>query len=199
MTEAIIYTIGHSNHPPERFLELLGLHGIESVADVRSHPGSRFNPQFNRGRLERALAAAGMRYVFLGAELGARSADPACYEGGRVSYRRLAATADFARGLERLAAEAHAARVALMCAERDPLECHRTILVARELVHRGRAVAHILADGALETWDAALERLVARLSSGEPDLFGADRASLAEHALDVQARRIAFAPRAPRS
>src|SRR5688500_15964772 len=87
-----VFTVGHSTHPIEHFLALLQQHGIEVLADVRSTPFSRFNPQFNRERLAQSLATAGIRYEFLGEELGARSNDPACYENGRVSYARLAAT-----------------------------------------------------------------------------------------------------------
>src|SRR5689334_2499642 len=99
----MIYTIGHSNHPIDRFIALLRQHGIEAVADVRSTPYSRFNPQFRKEKLQAALASAGIRYVFLGEELGARSKDPECYdEGGRVSYTRLASTDLFRRGIDRL-------------------------------------------------------------------------------------------------
>lgn len=101
----MILTIGHSNHPIERFVTLLQQQRASAVADVRSTPYSRFNPQFGRERLRDALASAGIHYVFLGEELGARSADPACYDAeGRVSYAKLAATELFRRGLERLQA-----------------------------------------------------------------------------------------------
>ena len=87
----MIYTIGHSNHPIDRFIALLQQHGIDAVGDVRSTPYSRFNPQFSKEKLQAALANAGIRYVFLGEELGARSKDPSCYdETGRVSYAKLA-------------------------------------------------------------------------------------------------------------
>src|ERR1700730_12916411 len=100
---SMIYTIGHSKHPIERFVALLQQHGIDALADVRSTPYSRFNPQFNREKLQASLAAAGIRYVFLGEELGARSKDASCYdEEGRVSYAKLAQTAPFRAGIERL-------------------------------------------------------------------------------------------------
>jgi uncharacterized protein (DUF488 family) len=102
----MIYTIGHSNQPIERFIALLQQHAVDAVADVRSTPYSRFNPQFRKEKLRAALAAAGIRYVFLGEELGARSKDPACYDDGRVSYARLAATDLFRHGLDRLVCEA---------------------------------------------------------------------------------------------
>jgi uncharacterized protein (DUF488 family) len=99
----MIYTVGHSNHSIERFLSLLQPHGITAVADVRSTPYSRFNPQFRREKLQASLAEAGMQYVFLGEELGARSQDPDCYDAeGRVSYSRLARTEQFRKGIQRL-------------------------------------------------------------------------------------------------
>src|SRR6201992_2853080 len=99
----MIHTFAHLNHATERFLGLLQPHGITAVADVRSTPYSRFNPQFRREKLQAALAEIGVQYVFLGKELGARSEDPACYDAdGRVSYARLAKTDLFRSGIERL-------------------------------------------------------------------------------------------------
>lgn len=189
----MIYTIGHSNHPIERFLELLKAHEIGAIADVRSTPYSRFNPQFNREALKGALTRARVHYVFLGEELGARTKDPACYEGDRVSYDKLAATESFRRGIERLMTGMHEYRIALMCAEREPLECHRTILVARELDRLGVRVSHVLADGSLEDHRCAIERLAATLKlrpSG--DLFDDSAESLMDQAYEQQAARIAY-------
>jgi uncharacterized protein (DUF488 family) len=188
----MIYTIGHSNHPIDRFIALLQQHGIDAVADVRSTPYSRFNPQFRKERLDTALADAGIRYVFLGDELGARSKDPACYdEKGRVSYARLAATDLFRGGIERLLTGMRNHRIALMCAEREPLDCHRTILVARELERAGVPITHILADGSLEPHRHAMERLASNLKLAETDLFRtADE--LIEDAYDKQGAQIAY-------
>ena len=132
-----IFTIGHSTHEFKRFVALLKHHGIGAVADVRSTPYSRWQPQFNREELTDALKKHGISYVFMGKELGARSDDPDCYDQGRVQYRRLAGTELFRSGIDRVLDGAHRMSIALMCAEKDPLECHRTILVARELVSSG--------------------------------------------------------------
>src|SRR5450432_3803767 len=141
-----VYTIGHSNHPPEHFISLLALHGITSVCDVRSKPYSRFNPQFNHDALRKILPEAGVEYLFLGKELGARSGDPSCYENGRVRYGLLARTELFQQGLARVQdVISKAFRVALLCAEKEPIECHRTILVARHLTALGIDAQHILA------------------------------------------------------
>jgi len=188
----LIYTIGHSNHPIERFTALLQQHGIDALADVRSTPYSRFNPQFNREKLQASLASAGIRYVFLGEELGARSKDPACYdESGRVSYGKLASTAPFRRGLERLLTGMRDHRIATMCAEREPLECHRTLLVSRELEKLGVPVTHILQDGSLEPNRRAMQRLAADLQLVGSDLFR-NPDEVIEDAYEKQSARIAY-------
>jgi uncharacterized protein (DUF488 family) len=188
----MIHTVGHSNHPIERFLGLLQPHGITAVADVRSTPYSRFNPQFRREKLQAALAQVGIQYVFLGEELGARTQDPACYDPeGRVSYLRLAKTELFRKGIERLKTGMAEHRISLLCAEREPLECHRTILVSRELVRDRVAVTHILGDGSLETHEHAMQRLAASLKLTDTDLFS-NPADLVEQAYDLQAARIAY-------
>lgn len=187
-----IFTVGHSTHAAEAFAALLRTHGVTAVADVRSAPWSRFNPQFNRETLARDLEARGIRYVFLGRELGARPEDPACYEGGRVRYARLARTDLFRGGLDRVVDGARRHRLALMCAEKDPLDCHRTILVARELARRGLDVAHVLADGRLEPHAATLERLLARQGLTQPQLF-ASREERIEQAYDARAAELAYA------
>jgi uncharacterized protein (DUF488 family) len=196
----MIYTIGHSNHPIERLVALLQQHQVEALADVRSNPYSRFNPQFNRKRLQASLEAVGIRYVFLGEELGARSQDPACYdENGRVSYAKLAATALFRRGLQRLQTGMQQHRIAIMCAERDPLECHRTILITRELEKIGIPVTHILHDGSLESNQSAMTRLATDLKLAGSDLFRSHD-EIVQDAYDQQGSRMGWArPPAKRS
>jgi uncharacterized protein (DUF488 family) len=187
-----VFTIGHSTHPQERFIALLRQHGITALCDVRSKPYSRMNPQFNREELEEALLAHGIAYRFLGKELGARSDDPHCYERGKVQYGRLAETDLFKHGLKRvLRGMKEGFRVALMCAEKEPLECHRTILVARHLAALGVAVAHIHADGRLENHDSALSRLARLLNLPEDDMFHS-REELLDDAYRRQEERIAY-------
>jgi uncharacterized protein (DUF488 family) len=188
----MIYTIGHSKHPIEGFVALLQQHGIDALADVRSTPYSRFNPQFNREKLQAALAAAGIRYVFLGEELGARSKDESCYDAeGRVSYAKLARTAPFRAGIERLLAGIQQHRIAIMCAEREPLDCHRAILVSRELERAGVPVSHILQDGSLEPHRQAMTRLASDLKLASTDLFRTPD-ELIEDAYERQGSRIAY-------
>ncbi len=186
-----VLTVGHSTHPMAGFVALVQTHGVTAIADVRSAPYSRFNPQFNRDTISDALREHGIRYVFVGRELGARSEDPACYEDGRIQYTRLARTVLFQRGLDRVMQEASNHRMALMCAEKDPIDCHRTILVGRELLRRGVDVAHILSDGRLEPHEETMGRLLTRLGMAEPNLFFS-RAELMKQAYDAQAARIAY-------
>src|SRR6476620_8598881 len=122
MSSELVFTIGHSTHSLERFIELLRVANVNAVGDVRSSPYSRFNPQFSQNNLKDALKQHGIVYVFLGRELGARSADPACYSNGRVVYSRLAKTTLFQSGLQRIRTGAATYRIALMCAEKEPLD-----------------------------------------------------------------------------
>jgi uncharacterized protein (DUF488 family) len=193
----MIYTIGHSNHLIDRFIALLQQPGVDVVADVRSTPYSRFNPQFNKEKLQSALAVAGIRYVFLGEELGARSKDPSCYdEEGRVSYAKLALTALFRKGIERLLTGMQQHRIAIMCAEREPLDCHRTILVSRVLERAGVPVTHILHDGSLEPHRQAMSRLASDLELASTDLFRTPE-ELIEDAYEKQGSRIAYVRPSP--
>jgi uncharacterized protein (DUF488 family) len=137
------------------------------------------------------LPEAGIAYVFLGKELGARSEDPSCYENGKVQYHRLAATDLFRRGLERVREGTKHYTLALMCAEKEPLECHRTILVARHVAAMGFDVQHIHADGTLERHDAAMTRLVRMLDLPEGDMFRSRDEILAD-AYRIHGERIAY-------
>jgi uncharacterized protein (DUF488 family) len=175
----------------ENFVGLLCQHGVTAVADVRSVPYSRFQPQFNRETLMGALKERGITYVFLGKELGARSDDKTCYENGRVQYRRLVKTDAFRSGLERVRMGSENHRIALMCAEREPLECHRTLLVGRELMAAGIPVVHIHADGHLESHEDAVWRLIKLVGLPEEDLFRS-QAELIEKAYAAQEERVAY-------
>ena len=190
-----VLTVGHSTHAFSAFAALLSRHDVAAVADVRSAPYSRFNPQFNRETLKRSLLERGIRYVFLGRELGARSNDPSCYKDGQVQYARLARTEQFRSGIERVEQGAKRYRMALMCAEQDPLACHRSILVAPALIERGLRVHHILANGDLETHEDLLERLLDRLGIADANPLPEFRNELIAEALVRQERRIAYVAR----
>ena len=187
-----VFTIGHSTHTLERLIALLRLHEITAVVDVRSRPYSRTNPQFNRESLKDRLRTVGITYVFLGKELGARSEDSSCYENGRVQYGRVALTELFRQGLDRVQEGMKKYCLALMCAEKEPLECHRTILVARHLSARGIDVQHILASGRLESQTEILDRLMRQLNLPESDMFRS-REDVQSDAYRIQESRIAYA------
>ena len=193
MRKGTIYTIGHSTHGIKNFVALLKRHRINAVADVRSVPHSRWQPQFNREDLAEALKAHGIAYVFLGKELGARSDDAECYEKARVKYRLLAKTPLFRSGIKRIRDGSCHKSIALMCAEKDPLECHRTILVARELVEAGTDVAHILENGHVEPHSVAMKRLFEQLGllPEQKELFRTVE-DLRDQAYAAQEQRIAY-------
>jgi uncharacterized protein (DUF488 family) len=190
---ATVWTLGHSDHEAEAFLALLERHGITAVADVRSQPHSRRAPQFGREELRRQLKAAGIAYVFLGRELGGRPEDPSLRTDGRLDYAKVAASGAFREGLARVRRGAERHRVALLCAEGDPLYCHRALLVARHLHGGGVEVRHIHADGAVEEHAEFERRLLATHDLERVDLFAPPEARL-EEAYRRQAARAAWRP-----
>ncbi|MXW29708.1 MAG: DUF488 domain-containing protein [Chloroflexi bacterium] len=204
-----VFTVGHSNHPLEVFISLLCQHGIAEVADVRSSPYTRspYTAHFGRDAFEGLLGEHGIRYVYMGAELGGRPADRSCYDtSGRVLYERLAQTDDFLFGVQNLLRDADQYRIALMCSEKEPLDCHRTLLVAHALTTEygvdGNSVQHILADGRLESHRDAMQRLLDSSESKKAqirqyDMFapstGSDEvAELIDKAVRQQAARVAY-------
>lgn len=184
-----LYTIGHSTHAIEHFIGLLKQHEVTAVCDVRSQPYSRYNPQYNRETIASEIKKCGIEYVFLGAQLGARSDNPACYKNGKIQFDLLSQEALFQQGLTRLKKGMDKYRIALMCAEKDPLVCHRTILVARQL-RREFTIRHILADGRIESCAAAEMRLLNRLKI-QPDMVS-DENKCIERAYHSQGQKIAY-------
>ncbi len=160
----LIKTIGHSNQLIDRFVDLLKAGGVQVLVDVRSTPYSRRFPQFGREHLAARLALSGILYRYEGAALGGKSKD-----GG--SYDDLASRPEFNDALDRLIAGAADSTLCLMCAEKEPLDCHRTVLVSRRLAERGVAIEHLLADGRQEPHVALEEKLLAASGDGAPDLF----------------------------
>lgn len=164
-----LFTIGHSTHEFAKFLGLLKQHSIEVVADVRSRPYSRLE-WFSRPALEKALKENGIRYVFLGEELGARREERECYIGPRADYDLISLTTAFQSGMKRLRAGVEEYRVALMCSEKEPLDCHRTVLVCRH-AKSFADISHIHADGSLEVHADAEVRMMSRYIPVEGDFF----------------------------
>lgn len=147
-----LYSIGHSSHSSEEFLRLLRLHRIEVVADVRSHPVSRFAPQFNSESLRDYLRDEKLRYVFLGRELGGRPTEPRFYDPeGYVLYSEIAKSPAFLEGIARLEKGVRDFSVAIMCSEEDPRCCHRRLLVGRVMATHGYEIIHVRGSGRSES------------------------------------------------
>lgn len=174
----VIKTIGHSSHPLDRFIDLLKRGGVETVVDVRSVPYSGRFPQFGRERLKQSLSAAGIGYAWEGAALGGKPP-------GDGNYETVAARADFGDALDRLIDRARTSTLCLMCAEKEPLDCHRTVLVSRRLAERGAAVEHLQADGTIRP-HADIEEALLGKDAG-PDLFE-DRAARLARAWQARER-----------
>ncbi|MGB9030717.1 MAG: DUF488 domain-containing protein [Acidobacteriaceae bacterium] len=188
---AAVYSVGYSNRGMEEFLALLRESSVNAIADVRSEPYSKSRPEYGQDLLKKALHAAGISYAFLGRELGARTVDEGCYVGGRVQYDLLAATRAFQEGLDRVDKGRSDHRIALMCAEGEPLTCHRCILVGRHLRARAIPVRHILENGLVEEHDVTVQRLVQLLRI--PDLCASRRdEDYLAMAYKIQGDRIAF-------
>ena len=147
------------------------MHAITAIADVRSSPCSRYAPQFNAGALQSGLNKNGIAYVFLGKELGARSEDDKCYVGDVVSYEKLSSTSAFQNGIMRLEEGCGRHAIALMCSERDPIECHRAILVSKVLEERGAEIIHILGNGELEAHRSTMLRVLDLLGMPHADML----------------------------
>ena len=159
-----VFTVGHSNHSAERFISLLRRHGIETVADIRSHPYSRHVPQFNARSLEEILSNEGIGHLFLGGELGGRPEGEIFYDSdGRVDYALVGCSRPFLDGISRLEKEIRARTVVLLCSEENPARCHRKLLVGRALEELGFTLRHIRGDGSIQ--------IEGETNGGQPVLF----------------------------
>jgi uncharacterized protein (DUF488 family) len=188
-----ILTIGHSRHPLERFLSLLATAEVSVVADVRSAPVSRFSPHFNKNALAASLAARGIAYLFLGDELGGRPERPELYTQGRVDYEKMAASPEFRAGLAQLIETAERHRLAAMCSEADPLDCHRCLLVGRALANAGFEVGHILVSGEIVSHAQEEDRLLQLERLAGDDLLMRSRAERLAEAFRSRNRKAGYA------
>jgi uncharacterized protein (DUF488 family) len=192
-----LFTIGYSGRSIDNFIALLEQHKITALCDVRSVPYSSRNPQFNREVLKKVLLSHNIEYVFLGEELGARPKDPSCYVDGKVVYQKLAESTLFKNGLDRIRLGMQKDYVlALMCAEKDPMACHRSILICRNLCGPLVDIRHIIDHNAIETQADLEKRLITHLKL-HPDLFkDTNPNALVERAYETQGDRIAYAEKA---
>jgi uncharacterized protein (DUF488 family) len=191
-----VFTVGHSTHSWERFVALLRSANVTAIADVRTSPYSRHYPQFNRDDLREELRLDGISYVFLGKELGGRPSERRFYCDGVADYEKMAQASEFAKGLDRVIDGAKKYRIALMCSERDPLDCHRCLLVSRALAQRGVRVNHILDNGNVVSQDEIEDKLL-ELTGRNTDDFFAPRAERLATAYRERARKVAFAEPQP--
>lgn len=191
-----IFTVGHSILEFDNFVALLKDHGVGLVADVRSTPQSARLPHFSMPAIEKLLQAEHLDYLFLGEELGGRPDDADAYRpNGLVDYRARRKSYAFRAGLDRLRKELEGRPVAMMCAEEDPLECHRFLMICPELVHHGISPQHIRKGSRIETQEAAENRLLAGTGFAAvtaDTLFASVRTEVLDDAYRVQAERFAF-------
>lgn len=192
MTSAIeVYTIGHSTMPYAKFVELLRGAGITAVADVRSAPYSRQFPHFNREELREELRLDNIAYSFLGGELGGRPKDKSMFSHGVADYEKMASTESFEKGLARVLDGAKKFRVAMMCSEHNPLDCHRCLLVGRALHERGIEVKHVLSNGKIVNQGDIERELLALSRKTNGDFFESDDGRR-EDAYRLRAERVAY-------
>ena len=192
----LLFTVGHSAAELPAFLKLLNPSNVSLLVDVRSRPQSARFPHFDRIELEHALPAAGIRYLFLGEELGGRPDDPKVYRSdGLVDYRARRKSSGFRMGIERIQNELDRNCVALMCAEEDPITCHRFLMICPELTALGIEPTHIRKGAIIESQRDAEDRLLNTQKFGDVasgSLFSSDRETALEDAYAAQAEKCAF-------
>lgn len=186
-----LFTIGYSPHSLDSFFHVLSKHKITALVDVRSSPYSKYKPEFNKESLTSFLKIKKIAYVFLGDYCGARVDDPSCYVNGKVDYRLVAKNQKFQEGLVRIKKGMENFKIALMCAEKDPITCHRTILICRNLLHPEIKIKHILSDGSLEAHKDSEKRLLKLFKLNEPDLFSNEQEKI-DDAYSMQGEKIAY-------
>lgn len=187
-----ILSLGHSSLAFPRFLGLLKSAQVTAVADVRSSPYSGRFPWFSQREMKGALKEAGVAYAFLGKELGGRPASPELYRGSVADYDAMARTSLFHSGLERLLQGSQTHRIAMVCSERDPLHCHRCLLVGRQLAQRHVQVTHLNFEGGSETQSQVEDRLLREEKLFADDLLKSHAERLAEAYLK-RSRQVAYA------
>lgn len=189
-----VLTIGHSTLSYEGFLSLLHRAGVTAVADVRTAPYSRYFPHFNRDVLRDELRRDKIAYVFLGEELGGRPKDRRLFRDGVADYEKMARSDVFSKGLERVVDGSKKHRVAMMCSEQNPIDCHRCLLVGRALRERGVTVRHIMSSGEIVGQEEIEAELMELSGKSDDDLFEPFETRLAAAYLD-RASKVAFAAR----
>lgn len=194
-----LFTIGYSGLDIAGFVRFLKANGVDVVCDVRSTPYSHYKPDFSRRNFKSYLNSQSIKYIFMGNTLGARPKDRSCYVNGQATYDRIASSEFFKEGLDRVRHGVNQLNLALVCSERDPIECHRAVLVCRNLPELRPVISHIHTDGGVETHEQFEERLVNFHGSSPPPLLRQpgdwERAVLS--AYEKQGQAIAYRERYP--
>jgi uncharacterized protein (DUF488 family) len=175
-----IYTIGYASFSIKGFIDTLRKYDITVLVDVRSAPYSRYKPEFTKDSLSKALSGRNINYIFLGKHVGARVEDPGCYANGKLQYGLLKESYNFRKGIDRILNGIKDYRIALMCAEKDPVNCHRMFLVCRALRSYPIEIFHILEDGSLEEQSDTEKRLLRLYDLDQPDIFRSERERIEE-------------------
>lgn len=172
MTESAIYSIGHGNKKMELFIKELKSFGISYLLDIRSKPFSKWYPWFNQNELKNSLEENGIKYVFAGDSLGGLSDDRSCYDSdGKVVYDLLKEKDFFKDGIARLTtANEKQIKLAIMCSESNPEECHRTKLIGQELLKKKISLKHIISEKVVKSQETVMMELTK--GNGLVDLFG---------------------------
>jgi len=191
---AKVLTIGHSTLALGSFINLLKKAGVTAVADVRSSPFSRRSPHFSRDDFRLSLKEVGIKYVFLGKELGGRPRAQNLYCGGVADYEKMALEPAFLKGIDRVVDGSKEHKIALMCSEHNPLDCHRCLLVGRALSDRKISLGHILSNGNVATQYDIEEKLLALVGAEEKDMkdMFASREELLSVAYRSRAKTVAY-------
>ena len=187
----VIHTIGYAPHTIDSFIATLKKFNITAIADVRSLPYSKFKPEFNRENLKKDLINNCIEYVFLGDNIGARIKAPECYKNGQADYELISKHHLFQEGIERLLKGMGNFSIALMCAEKDPINCHRTILICKYLKKYQIKIYHIIDAHTYEDHAKTELRLMRLFHLEQPDLFMKDSERL-EEAYYRQEEKIAY-------
>jgi uncharacterized protein (DUF488 family) len=175
-----IYTIGYASFSISEFIDTLRKYAITALADVRSAPYSRYKQEFKKDNLNKVLAESNILYIFLGNQVGARVEDPGCFVNGKLNYGLLKESDNFRTGIDRILNGMRDYRIALMCAEKDPVNCHRMFLVCRALRSYPIEIFHILEDGSLEGQSDTEKRILQLYDLDQPDIFRSERERVEE-------------------
>ena len=188
-----IFTVGYAGHDRDSLLALFKSHGITAVADIRTFKRSSYWTAFDADSFGPFLRAQGVAYVFMGDVMGGKPQAPELYPDGQLDYDLMARLPEFQDGIARLINGANKYRICLMCAEKDPLDCHRTLLIAPPLKAAGFDLCHLV-EGKVESQVEAEQRMIALNGGDVPDLFATtapDPEAETKLALQRQIKRVA--------